>query len=192
MVRVGVVRDLERHVAPHVAAATRAYAARLAEAGARVAEVGEAVPDAWTAAHLDLQQAQAARVHARRRAAGQRYAPDVAARLDRGAALTDDALAAARATRRAAAATVRRWLGDHDVLLAPCAPDVAPRRDDADLAAQRAGLLACVVPLTQHGGPVLALPAGEHGGLPLGVQLTAAPGGEALLLGLACAAWTTA
>jgi Asp-tRNA(Asn)/Glu-tRNA(Gln) amidotransferase A subunit family amidase len=145
------------------------------------------VPDAWTAAHLDLQQAQAAAVHARRRAAGQRYAPDVEARLDRGAALPDDDVRRAREVRRAAAATVRRWLRAHDVLLAPCAPDVAPPREEADLAALRAGLLACVVPLTQHGGPVLAVPAGTHDGLPLGVQLSGPPGSDSLLLALAAA-----
>jgi aspartyl-tRNA(Asn)/glutamyl-tRNA(Gln) amidotransferase subunit A len=75
-----------------------------------------------------------------------------------------------------------------DALLAPTTPTVAPRLDAEEVEVRgravplRAALTSLVLPLSQLPGPTLALPLGEHRGLPFGMQLAARPGGEALVL----------
>ena len=89
-------------------------------------------------------------------------------------------------------ARYQAWFGDHDVLLTPtlAAP---PLRVGAY---QGKGLTRTLLGLTAYmpftppfnlvGFPAASVPAGTSAdGLPLGVQLAAAPGGEALLLSLA-------
>jgi Asp-tRNA(Asn)/Glu-tRNA(Gln) amidotransferase A subunit family amidase len=56
----------------------------------------------------------------------------------------------------------------------------------------RPALMRFTLPLTQLPGPVVAVPIGELGGLPFGVQLCGRPRSEALLLGLAEAIVATA
>ena len=89
-------------------------------------------------------------------------------------------------------ARYRAWFADHDVLLSPtlAAP---PLRIGAyqgkGLARTILGLTAYMPfcpPLNLVGFPAASVPASTSSdGLPLGVQLAAAPGGEALLLSLA-------
>src|SRR5215218_9961290 len=89
-------------------------------------------------------------------------------------------------------ARFRAWFGDHDVLLSPTLA-LPPLRVGAyrgkGLTRTVLGLTAYMPfcpPLNQVGFPAASVPAGTTGdGLPLGVQLAAAPGGEALLLSLA-------
>jgi Asp-tRNA(Asn)/Glu-tRNA(Gln) amidotransferase A subunit family amidase len=70
-------------------------------------------------------------------------------------------------------------------LVAPTTLAVAPRRDGHQ-AAQRHALLHAVLPLSQTGGPVVAVPSGvDAAGLPVGVQLAGRPGDEGALLSLA-------
>jgi amidase len=89
-------------------------------------------------------------------------------------------------------ARYRAWFEDHDVLLTPtlAAP---PLRVGAyrgkGLVRTLLGMTAYMPftpPLNLVGFPAASVPAGAtSGGLPVGVQLAAAPGGEALLLSLA-------
>ena len=72
-----------------------------------------------------------------------------------------------------------------DVLLTPTLPvDVPPVRTDDDVLAVTRRLAQLSAPWSLHAGPTLALPAGRHpvSGMPVGLQLTAAVGGEDLLL----------
>jgi aspartyl-tRNA(Asn)/glutamyl-tRNA(Gln) amidotransferase subunit A len=72
-----------------------------------------------------------------------------------------------------------------DVLLTPTLPvDVPPIRTDDDVLAVTRRLAQLSAPWSLHAGPTLALPAGRHpvSGMPVGLQLTAAVGGEDLLL----------
>src|SRR5215211_5464 len=86
----------------------------------------------------------------------------------------------------------RAWFGDHDVLLSPTLA-LPPLRVGAyrgkGLTRTVLGLTAYMPfcpPLNLVGFPAASVPAGAtDDGLPLGVQLAAAPGGEALLLSLA-------
>jgi amidase len=83
------------------------------------------------------------------------------------------------------------WFTDHDVLLCP----VVARGPGRAGALTNRGYLstylasARTVPFTQAwnlaGFPAIVVPVGVSGGLPMAVQLVAAPGGEPLLLGLA-------
>jgi Asp-tRNA(Asn)/Glu-tRNA(Gln) amidotransferase A subunit family amidase len=47
--------------------------------------------------------------------------------------------------------------------------------------------MSVTLPLTQTGGPVLALPIARHEGLPFGMQLAGRPGTDPLLLGIGAA-----
>jgi amidase len=89
-------------------------------------------------------------------------------------------------------ARFRAWFEDHDVLLSPTLAQ-PPLRVGAyqgkGLARTLLGMAAYMPftpPFNLVGFPAASVPAGTTaGGLPIGVQLAAAPGGEALLLSLA-------
>jgi len=89
-------------------------------------------------------------------------------------------------------ARFRAWFADHDLLLSPTLA-LPPLRVGAyrgkGLTRTVLGLTAYMPfcpPLNLVGFPAASVPAGTTGdGLPLGVQLAAAPGGEALLLSVA-------
>jgi amidase len=89
-------------------------------------------------------------------------------------------------------ARFRAWFGDHDLLLSPTLAQ-PPLRVGAyrgkGLARTLLGLTGYMPfppPLNLVGFPAASVPAGVcEDGLPLGVQLAAAPGGEALLLSVA-------
>ncbi|AHI24596.1 amidase [Komagataeibacter xylinus] len=92
----------------------------------------------------------------------------------------------------------RRWFRDHvhaalaqaDVLVAPATVGVAPRIDqpsivvDGKTVSARANLGIFTQPISLAGLPVLAAPLAVDG-LPLGIQLIGAPGGEAKLFAVA-------
>jgi amidase len=93
---------------------------------------------------------------------------------------------------RRVVARFRSWFADHDVLLSPTLAQ-PPLRVGAyqgkGLARTLLGLTAYMPfppPLNLVGFPAASVPAGTtDDGLPVGVQLAAAPGGEALLLSVA-------
>jgi AtzE family amidohydrolase len=93
-----------------------------------------------------------------------------------------------RAWFRAQVATI---FDRFDVLIAPVTGDVAPRIDhpfvevDGALMPARSHLGLFTQPLSFIGLPVLAVPLARPGSLSLGIQLIAAPGGEARLFALA-------
>jgi Asp-tRNA(Asn)/Glu-tRNA(Gln) amidotransferase A subunit family amidase len=135
--------------------------------------------------------AEAAAVHgARLNEIATRSAPDVRDRLVAGRLLPADiVLTAARARRRLVdethAAMERARV---EVLLAPATPTTAPRRDADTVEIRgravplRSALLSAVLPFSQLPGPTLSLPLGEHERLPFGMQLSARPGTEELVL----------
>ena len=83
-------------------------------------------------------------------------------------------------------------LAQHDVLLAPSSPVVAPLRDSptVDLGGGRTkgvrqALLSCAVPFAQGPFPAISVPAGEVDGLPVGLQIVGPPGSDEMLIALA-------
>ncbi len=114
---------------------------------------------------------------------------------DRAASARDITPAARRraAVRRAEIAGELAFaLAQHDVLLAPAAPIIAPLRDreTVDLGGGRTktvreALLSCAVPFAQGPFPAISVPAGEVDGLPVGLQIVGAPGCDEMLIALA-------
>jgi amidase len=176
-------------VDPEVRAAMEATAQALAEAGHRVEEVDPP----WRngdAAHIlqrvfygcaeDVDRLPAGALERRTRAE---------ARVGR---LLRRARPAPSGPPGRVAARYRAWFGDHDVLLSPTLAQ-PPLRVGAyqgkGLAVTLLGMtgyMPFTPPLNLVGFPAASVPAGTSAqGLPLGVQLAAAPGGEALLLSLA-------
>jgi aspartyl-tRNA(Asn)/glutamyl-tRNA(Gln) amidotransferase subunit A len=113
------------------------------------------------------------------------FAPDVLARLRRGAAVTGPQYAYTRQRQRIWRRRVLEALEGRDLLLAPAAPIPAPRIADADPLEMTARLTPAISPWSLSGTPVMALPAGLCDGLPIGVQLVGKPFAEATVLAAA-------
>lgn len=121
----------------------------------------------------------------------QAYGPLVGPRLAAGAILPARWLLAAQTARRAWTDQLLAALNDVDVLLAPATPYPAPLRSQREVEVggvvhdARLALGLFTQPITLTGAPVLVAPFRRPGRMPVGVQLIAAPGKEALLLAAA-------
>ena len=190
--RVGVLENLLEGVEPFVAAAVADTEARLRDAGAEVAPVRVDLLRHATAMHRVVQESEAAAVHApwfddQR----DRYAEPVRRRLEAGRLVVTALYLDAQRARRLLVDEVAGAMTGLDALIAPCTPVVAPRRDEATVTVagetldRRVALLRCVLPLSQLGAPVAAVPIGTHEGLPFGLQVVARPFAEATALRVA-------
>src|SRR4051794_28778180 len=185
--RVGVVEEFVDACEPYVAEGFRAALAELRALGAQTEPVVFEYLHHVPTIHRVVQMAEAATVHAEW-FAGQapRYAPDVRTRLETGRLLPARVYLQAQRARHLVVREVESVMDRQrlDALAAPTTPTTAPRRGadtlriaGADQPVRRA-LMSLVVGLTESGGPVLALPVGEHEGLPFGMQLAGRPGAE--------------
>ena len=108
-------------------------------------------------------------------------------RMRKGAEVTKEALAAAGPQRDRVRARMAALLADNAVLAVPAAPDVAPRIGGDQEAiwdiVQRNARFNSVSPLA--GLPQISLPLAQYDGLPIGLGLIAAPGGDEMLLTIA-------
>jgi aspartyl-tRNA(Asn)/glutamyl-tRNA(Gln) amidotransferase subunit A len=195
--RIGVVEELvEPSCEPYVADGFRAALAVLVELGAEVRPVTFEHLRRGPAIHRVVQMAEAATSHAPWFAdQAPRYAPDVRTRLEAGRLVPARAYLQAQRARRLVVDELNGVMERERViaLAAPTTPAVAPARGaetltiaGADRPLRRA-LMSLVVGLTESGGPVVALPVGEHAGLPFGMQLAGRPGAEPELLRMATA-----
>jgi aspartyl-tRNA(Asn)/glutamyl-tRNA(Gln) amidotransferase subunit A len=193
--RIGVAEQfLGEGCADFIAGAVRAAAELMESAGAAVRSVElPGLADAGEM-HRTIQFFEAAASH-RPWFDDQRprYAPDVLERLEMGAALSDDEYEAALRARERVREETARVTADLDVVLAPATPVTAPPLGtddveiDGDRAPLRPALLSLTLPFTQPGGPVVAVPLGEEGGLPFGLQLLGRPGRDGAVLEIAAA-----
>jgi aspartyl-tRNA(Asn)/glutamyl-tRNA(Gln) amidotransferase subunit A len=187
-IRVGVLGGSWR-AAPLTAATAAALDRAAGELAGLGLRVGAARLDGHGEAHAavgDLLLAEAAAYH-RERLARQpaAFGPDVLARLRRGAGVTPERIAEARATGRAFAARVDALLREHDVLLAPACPFPAPRIADSEPVAMTAQLTRFTAAWALAGVPALAVPIGDVDGLPVAMQLIGRRGDDGLLLRIA-------
>jgi aspartyl-tRNA(Asn)/glutamyl-tRNA(Gln) amidotransferase subunit A len=169
-----------------VGAAVRDAADTLARVGAIVEEAE--LPGRADAFDLtgELLLAEAAYVHRERMArTPEAFAPDVLARLRRGAAVTGPQYAWGRQRQRVWSRRVLEALEGRDLLLVPACPIPAPRIADSDPLEMTVRLTRTISMWALPGTPVLALPAGFGDGLPIGVQLVGRPFGEATVLAAA-------
>jgi amidase len=177
-------------VEPEVAAITRKAAARFAEAGAIVEEAHPDLREAHECFHVlrafDFALTKAALLRSKR----DMLKPEVIWNIEEGLKLTVEQLERAEAQRVAMTARTIEFFKTYDLLLTP-ATIVAPFPVENRYVAECAGKkfdnyvewLAIVYAITLVCCPALSLPCGFTAtGLPVGLQMVAAPRGEAQLL----------
>jgi len=119
------------------------------------------------------------------------FDPATRDRLIAGAMLPAAHYLAAQSFRETFRAAVFALFERHDVLVAPCVGEVAPRIEDPFITVDgarvpaRAHLGRLTQPLSFIGLPVVAVPLLRPGRLPLGLQLVGVPGREGALFALA-------
>jgi aspartyl-tRNA(Asn)/glutamyl-tRNA(Gln) amidotransferase subunit A len=183
--RIGVPElwfdDLDCGVAQVVAAAGRVFADAGTEVvPVRVPGLGSAQDVLYTLIYSGLPD-----LHAERLARPGLFHPDTLARLRVGEGVSEDDRAQALGAQREFQRGLDEVFEDVDVLLTPALPvDVPAVRTDDDVLTTTRRLTQLSAPWSLHTGPTLVLPAGRHGvsGMPVGLQLVAAAGGEDLLL----------
>jgi amidase len=177
-------------VDPEVAAITRKAALRFAELGAIVEEAHPDLREAHECFHVlrafDFAISKAALLRSRR----DMLKPEVIWNIEEGLKLTVEQLARAEAQRVAMTSRTLEFFRTYDLLLAP-ATIVAPFPVENRYVAECAGRkfdnyvewLGIVYAITLVCCPALSLPCGfTASGLPVGLQIVAAPRGEAQLL----------
>ncbi len=172
-------------------AAVDLVADRLAAEGAMIAAEPARLDRAGgaLAAASVITYAEAGELHLDRiRTQRHRFDPIVRHRLVAAALLPADWYIRAQRVRRVWADELAAQFTDHDVLLAPATPFVAPEIgtetvviDGQELAA-RPALGRLTQPLTPTGVPIGVAPVWPGGPLPIGVQIIAPPGHEARIL----------
>ncbi len=177
-------------VDPEVAAITRKAALRFAEAGAIVEEAHPDLREAHECFHVlrafDFAISKASLLRSKRN----QLKPEVIWNIEEGLKLTVEQLERAEAQRVAMTARTLEFFKTYDLLLTP-ATIVAPFPVENRYVAECAGKkfdnyvqwLAIVYAITLVCCPALSLPCGfTASGLPVGLQMVAAPRGEAQLL----------
>jgi amidase len=177
-------------VDPEVAAITRKAALRFAEAGAIVEEAHPDLREAHECFHVlrafDFAISKAALLRTKR----DQLKPEVIWNIEEGLKLTVERLERAEAQRVAMTARTLEFFKTYDLLLTP-ATIVAPFPVENRYVAECAGKkfdnyvewLGIVYAITLVCCPALSLPCGfTASGLPVGLQVVAAPRGDAQLL----------
>ncbi|MGZ5873376.1 MAG: amidase [Bradyrhizobium sp.] len=177
-------------VDPEVAAITRKAALQFAEAGAIVEEAHPDLREAHECFHVlrafDFAISKAALLRSKR----DQLKPEVIWNIEEGLKLSVEQLERAEAQRVAMTARTLEFFGTYDLLLTP-ATIVAPFPVENRYVAECAGKkfdnyvewLGIVYAITLACCPALSLPCGfTASGLPVGLQMVAAPRGEAQLL----------
>jgi len=177
-------------VDPEVAAITRKAAQRFADAGAIVEEAHPDLREAHECFHVlrafDFAMTKASLLHTKR----DMLKPEVIWNIEEGLKLTVEQIARAEAQRVEMTARTVEFFKKYDLLLAP-ATIVSPFPIGDRYVAECAGVkfdnyvqwLAIVYAITLACCPALSLPCGfTASGLPVGLQMVAAPRGEAQLL----------
>ncbi|THD47042.1 MAG: amidase [Bradyrhizobium sp.] len=177
-------------VDPEVATITRKAALRFAETGAIVEEAHPDLREAHECFHVlrafDFAISKAALLRSKR----DQLKPEVIWNIEEGLKLSVEQLERAEAQRVAMTARTLEFFGTYDLLLTP-ATIVAPFPVENRYVAECAGhqfdnyveWLGIVYAITLVCCPALSLPCGfTASGLPVGLQMVAAPRGEAQLL----------
>jgi amidase len=177
-------------VDPEVAAVTRKAAQRFADQGAIVEEAHPDLREAHECFHVlrafDFAISKAALLRGKR----DLLKPEVIWNIEEGLKLTVEQIERAEAQRVAMTARTVEFFKDYDLLLSP-ATIVAPFPVENRYVAECAGKkfdnyvewLGIVYAITLTCCPALSLPCGfTASGLPVGLQMVAAPRGEAQLL----------
>lgn len=179
-------RFYQEDAEPEVVGAVHAAADLLADLGAEVD--AHDLPGAADAAECTTRTISAEALAIHRERLEERpgdFGEDVRARLELGRSISGADYAGLRQQARTWQRTVQRTFERFDVVLTPTTRIVAPRADEDAGLETTWRLTRLTYGWTLAGTPVLALPCGLGGaGMPVGMQLAAAPWQEATLLRL--------
>jgi aspartyl-tRNA(Asn)/glutamyl-tRNA(Gln) amidotransferase subunit A len=180
---LGVLRDFFFDQAtPEVRQHTEAVIERLRQAGAQISEVSQPASFAVSfAAHRIIMRVEAAAVHADLfQQHRERYGPQIRSFIESGRLIPGVEYVRAQRLRRRLQRELEPLLAGVDAIVTPSTATPAPP------GLQATGDPAFQVPWTFAGFPSLTLPSGlSTDGLPLGLQLAAAPFAEDRLLAVA-------
>jgi Asp-tRNA(Asn)/Glu-tRNA(Gln) amidotransferase A subunit family amidase len=165
-------------VEPRIVELVREAASRLGET--ETVDAGNA-EDTWDANTAILLSDAAAFHEQRLREHPEWFGGALAERMRRGFEIRGVDYARARDVQRGWTASLTRLLGDHAVLAVPATPVPATKIGDREGAELARVMTRLTAPFNLAGVPVLSLPVGKVDGLPVGMQLVAAPGRESIL-----------
>jgi aspartyl-tRNA(Asn)/glutamyl-tRNA(Gln) amidotransferase subunit A len=177
-------------VDPEVAAVCRAAVDRLADAGARITDVGPVIEPLRPQLEGYWKAGFAAIVNGIPSDRWDELDPGFRQLAQEGMGFDVHAMAAANGARARLAETMRRFHLDHDVLLTPTMPTLAPPVDVTYHSAQFDRwdhAVPFTVPFNYSGQPAASIPAGTAGNpaLPVGLQVVATHFREDLVLRVA-------
>jgi Asp-tRNA(Asn)/Glu-tRNA(Gln) amidotransferase A subunit family amidase len=178
--RLGLVREALEHASPRLREHVLAVASGFEQAGAHVREVSFGEPlRLILAVHHVIMQTETAAAHWQliEQYPGA-HQPRLRGYVETGRLLPGVSYLHAQRLRRRIRKSMRNCLSAVDALLLPTAVDVAPGRETT-------GDPSLQAPFSLVGFPSISLPSGVADGLPLAIQLAAAPWQEAELLGAA-------
>ena len=183
--RIGLPVPADDDLDDGVAAVVQAAGQVFADGGSTLVPVE--VPGLGAAQHVlyTLIYAGLPDVHRERLQHPELFHPETLTRVLLGSGLTEGHRDEAMAARADYQQAMDEVFASVDVLLTPTLPVDVPLADaEADVVALTRRLARFTAPWSLHAGPTLALPVGRHpaSGMPVGAQLTAAVGGEDLLL----------
>jgi len=181
--RVGLVRTPFDEADPEVAAVAEAAVRRLAAAGPSLGEAlrpGPSDLDLANAAGLIVSRCEAATQHRTFDLDLDGYWEEVGDQLREAALVPAVDYLEARRLRRQLRDLLLDELDAHHLLVMPTVGVVAPPA--SDFAAYLMSLARNAIPFSFVGFPAITVPCGTVDGLPVGLQLVAAPGREDLLL----------
>jgi Asp-tRNA(Asn)/Glu-tRNA(Gln) amidotransferase A subunit family amidase len=181
--RLGVLASFLARATPEMGKHLEAMTRALETGGARLEDV--ALPEVFASIYdvgATVLRAEAAAAHAPLFPAhAAEYPPKIKELIELGHAISAPAYLAAQAARRRVREAVAAIAARYDAFLLPTIGAPAPRGLGST------GDPSFCSPWSSLGMPAITLPTGVEGGLPLAVQLVAAPWSEARLL--AAAAW---
>jgi aspartyl-tRNA(Asn)/glutamyl-tRNA(Gln) amidotransferase subunit A len=169
---------------PEVLEAVDAAAELFSRLGATVSKVAlEFLRDA-ALANGQMTQADAATYHRERLSEHpELFGADVRQRLETGRDLTAAEYVLARRTQSEITRRLHRLFEEHDVLMLPATPVAAPPIEGGDAVESARLLTRFTAPFNLSGLPAISIPCGfTRIGLPIGLQMVAAPWNEARLL----------
>ena len=169
---------------PEVISAVRRAATVFEELGARVEAVD--LSQGREAAQMNalMTTSDAAAFHRDRlRDHPHQFGADVLARMERGAQFTSTEYILARRFQSEWRRRLERLFEQFDLLLTPATPITAPVIEGLDAIEAARQLTRCTAPFNLAGLPALSVPCGlSAAGLPIGLQIVAAPWNEARAL----------